>query len=52
MWYLYSELWLEWDYSYDSESSALLFILYQLADSVDKKWPIKIRLEVEPFSSD
>ena len=46
--YLYSELWLQWDYSYDRELGAVLVTLYQYTDP-KKKNPIKIWMKVKPF---
>ena len=46
--YLYSELWLEWEYSYDRELDAVLLTLYQSSDYL-KKNPIKVWMKVKPF---
>jgi hypothetical protein len=46
--YLYSELWLQWDYSYDRGLGAVLVTLYQYTDP-KKKNPIKIWMKVKPF---
>ena len=46
--HLYSELWLEGSYSYDSDNNAILLTLYQSSD-LDKLYPIKVLLEINPF---
>ena len=46
--HLYSELWLEGSYSYDSDNNAILLTLYQSSD-LDKLYPIKVLLEINSF---
>ena len=48
-WHLYSELGLEWWYSYDRELQAIVLTLYQLSD-LQKTNPIVVWLKVEPFT--
>ncbi len=45
---LRSDYWLEWTYDYDRELDAVKLTLYQKND-ISKKYPIKVRLKVEPF---
>jgi len=46
--HLYSELSLQWSYSYDREKNAVLLILYQPSD-IAKSFPIKVWVEIAPF---
>ena len=46
--YLYSELWLEWNYTYDREVWAIELTLYQPSDFT-KSNPIRVRLTVNSF---
>jgi len=45
---LYSEIWLEWTYSYDRELGAVKLTLYQISD-LNKSKPIKIWLKADPL---
>ena len=46
--HLYSELWLEWEYSYDREREAIILTLYQPSDLL-KSNPIKLWFKVKPL---
>ena len=46
--HLYSEMWLEWAYSYDLWQESVLLTLYQSSD-FSKSNPIKIWMKVKPF---
>ena len=46
--HLYSEIWLEWKYSYDVWQEAVVLTLYQPSD-LSKSNPIKIWMKVKPF---
>ena len=48
--HLYSELWLDWTYLYDSDNNAVLLTLYQPSDFEDRLSPIKVLLEINPFT--
>jgi hypothetical protein len=46
--HLYSEIWLQWTYSFDRERNAVLLVLYLPWDSL-KDFPIKVWLETSTF---
>ena len=50
-WHLFSELWMEWEYSYDRELQAAMFTLYKSSE-LHKKNPVKVWVKAEPFSAE
>jgi hypothetical protein len=46
--HLYSEYGLEWTYSYDRESDAVVLTLYEPSD-IEKSSPIRVRLKTKTF---
>ena len=50
-WHLFSELWMEWEYSYDRELQAVMFTLYKSSE-LHKKNPVKVWVKAEPFSAE
>ena len=46
--HLYSEIWLEWTYSYDIWQESVVLTLYQMSD-LSKSNPIKVWMKVKPF---
>jgi hypothetical protein len=44
--HLYSEVWLEWFYSYDREMEAVVLTLYQFENDAN---PIKVWFKVKPL---